>query len=257
MTHRGKVTRMSEPFPAGASSGQEFFEQSGAPPGPESVRQTIGPLRMIFGGELLCLFDVTFKSTTDGVGFAFDLLNDAVGAFLIVTGVSRLAVFPVRDRRYGGVMAFVRVVSMLVFVDALLRHLIVPWPEVVDVAFTLVGLVGVAATVAFCVAMRWLCEHAGLPAAARSWQVTTALFAVLHVVPLGFVHLAGIARPITGRSFHANPGLGLVVPLLAVMAIPIIHLLTSTSRMRAAAEATWPSPSNGDGSREAISGPTR
>lgn len=35
----------------------------------ESGRRAITPLRMIFWGGLLCIFDLTFTETTNGTGF--------------------------------------------------------------------------------------------------------------------------------------------------------------------------------------------
>jgi hypothetical protein len=44
-----------------------------------SIKHAVAPLRMIFWGGLLCVFDITFSQTTNGQGFKFDILNDALG----------------------------------------------------------------------------------------------------------------------------------------------------------------------------------
>jgi hypothetical protein len=87
------------------------------------------------------------------------------------------------------------------------------------------------AIVTFCVAMRWFCEEAQLRKAARSWRVTTILFVVIYLLPLGLLYVMMALAIVSGRSFNVNLGpAGLL--LLPVFAIPLIHLFVSTSRMR-------------------------
>ena len=199
------------------------------------VKQAIAPLRMIFWGGLLCIFDFNISQTTNGQGFKFDILNDALGTALIAFGVFSLASAPVH-RRYASVMTFVLVVSVLAVLDALRDHLIVPLPSPIYMLLNLFNLACLAAIVAFCVAMRWYCEEAKLPHAAASWSVTTILFVVIYLLPLGLLYLAGMFAMLTGTSFNFNLGpAGLL--LLPVFAIPMIHLFVSTSRMSRAAEA--------------------
>lgn len=199
------------------------------------VKQAIIPLRLIFWGGLLCIFDFTFSQTTNGRGFKFDVLNDALGTILIAVGVFQLSALPVQDR-YGTVMKFVQVVSVLAVLDAIRDHFIMPLPPVVHFALNLFGLVTLAAIVAFCVAMRWFCEEAHLLEASRSWSVTTVLFVVIYLVPLGLLYVLTAVAIASGTSFNLNLGpVGLL--LLPVFAIPLIHLFVSTSRMKRAAEA--------------------
>ena len=200
-----------------------------------AVKQAITPLRLIFWGGLLCLFDLNFSQTTNGRGFKFDLLNDAVGAVLIAVGVSRLSAAPVPGR-YPTAMTFVLVVSILAVLNTVRAHVILPLPPAVQVLVSLFGLVTMAALVSFCVAMRWFCETARLPGAARSWAVTTGLFVVIYLVPLGLFYVVSAGATAVGKSFHFNLGpAGLLV--LPVFAIPLVHFFVSTSRMRRAAEA--------------------
>jgi len=198
------------------------------------VKQAIAPLRLIFWGGLLCIFDITFSQTTNGQGFKFDVLNDALGTAMIAYGVFSLASAPVHGR-YSSTMTFVLVVSILAVLDAIRDHFIMPLPPLVHVLQTVFGLACLAAIIAFCVAMRWYCEEAQLPQAAASWSVTTMLFVVIYLLPLGLLYLAGIYAMLTGTSFSFNLGpVGLLV--LPVFAIPLIHLFVSTSRMSRAAE---------------------
>ncbi|EUA02441.1 hypothetical protein I545_6655 [Mycobacterium kansasii 662] len=46
------------------------------------------------------------------------------------------------------------------------------------------------ATVVFCVAMRWLSEEAGLQRSAKSWKVTTWLFVIIYLIPVGSLSCA-------------------------------------------------------------------
>lgn len=199
-----------------------------------SVKRAVTPLRLIFWGGLLCIFDFTFSQTTNGQGFKFDILNDAVGTILIAVGVFRLAEIPVHSR-YATVMKFLRVVSVLAVLEAILDHFIISLPPAFYFALNLFGLVTLAAIVAFCVAMRWFCEAAHLGEAARSWNVTTALFVIIYLIPLGLFYLAAAAAIVTGKSFNIDLGpAGLI--LLPVFAIPLVHLFVSTSRMKRGAE---------------------
>ena len=54
------------------------------------VHHVVTPLRLIFWGGLLTIFDVKSSSLVNGRGVVFDFLNDAVGCLLIAVGVWRL-----------------------------------------------------------------------------------------------------------------------------------------------------------------------
>lgn len=206
-----------------------------------AVKQAITPLRMIFWGGLLCIFDFNFSQTTNGRGFKFDILNDALGAILIAVGVFRLSAAPVHSR-YATVMKFVQVVSVLAVLDATRDHFIMPMPQAVYFILNLFGLVTLVAIVTFCVAMRWFCEEANLLEASRSWSVTTALFAIIYLLPLGLLYIITALTIVTGKSFNINLGpAGLL--LLPVFAIPLIHLFVSTSRVKRDAETVLASGS--------------
>jgi len=200
----------------------------------ESIKRAITPLRLIFWGGLLCIFDVSISQTVNGEGFKFDFLNDALGAILIAVGVFRLAALPVPGR-YAAAMTFAGVVSILEIVDAIREHFIQPWPDVVYVLAPLLSLAALAAIMVFCLAMRRFCLKAAMPSEARSWKVTTVLFVVIYVVPLGPFYMAALVAMATNTSFNIDLGpAGLL--LMPVFAIPLIHLFVSTSRMKRAAE---------------------
>jgi hypothetical protein len=204
----------------------------------QSVRRAITPLRMIFWGGLLCIFDITFTQTTNGQGFKCDILDDTLGALLITVGVFKLGAMAVHSR-YATVMGFVQLVSVLAVLNTIRAHFVMPLPPLVHVVLNLFGLVTLSAIVAFCVAMRWFCEGAGLAGAARSWKVTTGLFVLIYLLPLGLLYLVTVVALASGQSFNINLGpAGLL--LLPVFAAPVIHLFVSTSRMKREAETSMP-----------------
>ena len=198
------------------------------------ITQAITPLRMIFWGGLLCLFDLSFTQTSNGTGFKFDILNDAVGVVMITVGVFRLSSLPVHAK-FETAMSFVKVVAVLSILDAICDHVITPLPAPVQLILQLFGIATLAAMITFCVAMRWLSNVARLPHSEASWRTTTNLFVFIYAIPLGLIHLLGMAAIASGTSFNLNVGpLGLL--LLPIFAIPIIHLFVSTSRMQREAE---------------------
>ncbi|MFQ5655490.1 MAG: hypothetical protein ACE5GW_12265, partial [Planctomycetota bacterium] len=200
----------------------------------QTIEASIAPLRLIFWGGLLCILDFYITRTMNGVGFRFDFLNDFVGMLLITAGVFRLSEISVSDR-YRNAMLFVRVIAVLGVIDAIQAHLIYIQPAFVQLVLSFAGLANLAATLCFCIAMRWLCEACPLPTAAASWRTTTILFLVIWVFPIGLLHLAGIAGAITGESLHLELG-ALALLLIPLFAVPLIHIFVSTSRMRRAAE---------------------
>ncbi len=200
---------------------------------PQDVRSAITPLRLIFWGGLLCIFDLTVSQTSNGEGFKFDFLNDAVGAAMIAVGVYRLVEISVHDR-YVFVMRFVSVVSIVAVLDAIRDHFVFQMPSFVHFVLLVFSLVCLIAIICFCVAMRWFCEQAGLKVAALSWRTTTRLFVAIYLIPLGLFYLAACGAILTGTSFHFDIGAGAILAL-AVFAVPLVHLFISTSRMARAA----------------------
>lgn len=202
----------------------------------------VTPLRLICWGGLLCIFDITFSTTVNGRGFKFDILNDALGVLLILIGVVKLTNFVV-DAGYSVAMRFVVAVTVLALLDAIRAHVIMPLPDPLSFALSIFGFVRLVAVVVFCVAMRWLCQSRQMPESAASWQVTTWLFVLIFLLPLGLFYLAAAFAIATRTSFNLNLGpAGLL--LLPVLAFPIIHLFITTSRMKR--EAATPVPQFND-----------
>jgi|GEM_PF-1050153 len=217
----------------------------------DCVRRAILPLTLIFWGGLICVFEISFSAVANGSGFKFDILNDAVGMIMITVGVFRLLAIPVHSS-YQSAMKFVSAVSVVCVVDAIRDHFVVEWPAPIEFALFALGMVALAATLVFCVAMRWFCEEAGLFGAVRSWKVTTTLFLVIHVVPLGLFYLVGCVALASGESFRIDLGAAGLL-LLPVFAAPIIHLFVSTMRMKRSAQHLPPASGGGPGPRPASS----
>jgi hypothetical protein len=201
----------------------------------ENVHAAVRPLRMIFWGGLLWIFDVTFTSTTNGQGFRFDILNDTLATILITIGVFSLAGAPVGGR-FASVMMFVKVVALLSIAETALKHFVFAHSAPLDFTLGLLSLAQLVATILFCLAMRWFCEAAGVPDVARSWHATFLLFCVLYAAPLGIFYALGLLAMSTGSSFHIDLGVAGLL-LVVVFAIPLVHLFVSTSRMKRAAES--------------------
>ncbi len=198
------------------------------------MRRVVGPLRSIFWGGLLCLFDFTVSETRNGVGFKFDLLNDALGMILITGGLVALARMP-SSRRIGPLLLTCTAVAAVGTFVAITDHWVAPRPAPIPLLKTAFALVELAAVVVFCVALRTWARDSGLPRSAASWTTTLILFVLLVVLPLGVLQAVFLVAMLTGSSFSFNLGpAGLVV--LAVFALPFIHFFVSTSRMAREAE---------------------
>lgn len=189
---------------------------------PHDTKKAITPLRLVFWGGVVCVFDVRFNR--------FDILNDVVGAILIACGVFGLGDLRIH-RRYRDALLFVKIISVLAVAEAINSHVRYELPRPAYFVLHLYGIAKMLATVVFCLAMRWLCVAGGLTKSERSWKTTTVLFAVIYLAPWGILHLVWIGCIITRRSFNVNLGPEVLL-LLFIFFIPLIHLFVSTSRMR-------------------------
>jgi hypothetical protein len=199
------------------------------------VKQMVPPLRAIFWGGMLCVLDLWFSSTTNGVGFRFDILNDFVGMLLITWGVFRLSKLWV-NQQYATVMTLVQIAAIIGCVDALQAHFIYDAPPVVSAVLSLAGLAQLAATILFCFAMQWLSTAARLTNAASSWRTTTILFVVIYAIPGGLVYAGSLIALVADTHFNLDIGPAALL-LIPVFLVPVIHLFVSTSRMQREAES--------------------
>lgn len=199
-------------------------------PGNFSPQDAIRPLRFIFWGGILWIFDVTFSTTMNGEGFRFDLLDDTLATILITVGVFRLARAAVPGK-YASLMTFIQIIAVCSIGSTALGHFIFDYPPPLTAALSVMNLCQLTATVMFCVAMKWFSDAAQLHRSVSSWGVTLLLFLFIYVLPLGFFYIAGLIAMASGTSFNINLGSGGWL-LLPVFALPLIHFFISTSRMR-------------------------
>lgn len=206
------------------------------------IDAAVSALRFIFWGGLLCLFDFSFSQTSNGNGFKFDIISDAVGSVMIAWGIAQLrGLLPAT--RYVNVMNFVQIIAWMCIADAVADHWVTKTPVIPPMVSSIFSLFCLVAIVAFCLAMRWLCESLTLFHSARSWRTTTLLFLFIYLLPLGLFQVAAIMSALSGQKFHLNLGpAGLL--LLLIFVVPVIHLFMSTSRMKEELEGMrfWPQP---------------
>ena len=201
----------------------------------QEIKATITPLRLIFWGGLICIFDLTISQTVNGEGWKFDLINDFVGMLMITWGVHQLRKIDLHDR-YRKAILFVTFIAVLSCIEALHGHLVYDTPPLVSFMLSALGAMTMAATVTFCLAMRWLCSEAHLQRSEQSWRTTTVLFVIFYLIPVGLFYCAAAIAIVTETSFSINLGpVGLL--LLPVFCIPLVHLFVSTSRMKVDAES--------------------
>lgn len=205
------------------------------PLSPEIIRGTYKPLRMIFWGGLLCIFDITFTTTSNGSGFTFDVLNDVVGCAMIAWGVSRLGPLPV-DSRYATVMRLVKAVALLSIPVAFFDQFVFQRPPTLELLEGAFQLVALAATVVFCIAMEWLCQAACLTWSERSWRKTRWLFVLIYAIPLGLIDCVALISSCMGRPFNVNLGIAGLLLLMPIFVVPPVHFFVSTSRMARAVD---------------------
>jgi hypothetical protein len=190
------------------------------------IRRIVPPLRIIFWGGLICVFDFKING--------FDLVNDLVGMIMITWGVFQVSKINVHDR-YSKAMLFVKIVAILECINVLHGQFAYRPPKLFSIIFSLIGVAAMLAIVVFCVAMRWLSSEAKLEASAGSWKTTALLFTVIYLIPLGLFYFAAAVAIATGKSFNINLGpAGLL--LLPVFLLPLIHLFISTSRTKTEAQ---------------------
>jgi hypothetical protein len=135
--------------------------------------QTLGyvrrALQFIGWGVLLCIFDLSFSRTTNGVGYRIDLLNDAAGLLLILIGVWRLGMVYV-SATYRRLMLFVRLGAALALLAALDAHYLRPVAPATALFWSLADWLSGLGVIGFCLAMGLLWRSLGPPRLADYWR---------------------------------------------------------------------------------------
>lgn len=196
----------------------------------QEISKIILPLRLIFWGGLICVIDLSISSTANGVGWKIDILDDLVGMLMITWALHVLSSVKV-NHSYKVLMTIILVIAVLASIEAFHDHFIYEIPEVISFLFFVFAIIKLLAIVAWCIAMRWLSIKAGLLESVKSWKVTTWLFIIIYLIPLGLFNLACIFAILLGESFYFNLGF-LALLILPIFLVPLIHLFISTSRMK-------------------------
>ncbi len=196
------------------------------------IRLTTASLRSVFWGLLIYVLDLSITRTTDGQGWRFDLINDLVGMLMIAQGVWRLAEVNV-SARYRLVMCFVKLMTVLLCLDAYHDHFIFEPPPLISFLMTASDVAALIVPVLFCRAMEWLSDEMGLRKSVASWKTTTHLFLLIYGIPLGLFYFA-TAGGTTSISLVSSVGL-VAILLIPIFALPLLHLFMSTTRMQAEA----------------------
>lgn len=189
-----------------------------------------GALGKIFWGTLLCILDLSVFTESDGFGFKFDFLNDAMGAGLIAWGISELR--PVlNDPDYTAIIGFCYPPALLAIVSAILEHFIVPWPAPLKLFAVGFSFWYSIAIYRFCFAMQLFCEAASLLEAAASWRFSRGFFLYLGLIPKVLFQCWNSLAIVTGQSWNID--IGPLAFALVILFLPIIHILVSIARTRA------------------------
>jgi hypothetical protein len=188
-----------------------------------------GALGKIFWGTLLCILDLSVSTESNGFGFKFDFLNDAIGAGLIAWGISDLR--PVlNDPDYSAIIGFCYPPALLAIASAILEHFIVPWPAPMKLLAVGFSFWCSIAIFRFCFAMQLLCEAASLPEAAASWRFSRGFFLYLGLIPKALFECWNSLAIVTGQSWSID--IGPLAFALVILFLPIIHILVSIARTR-------------------------
>ena len=203
------------------------------------LRKALSPLRAIFWGGLFCIFDFNLAVQATGGRRAFDVLNDGLGMLLITGGVIALASENV-DSTYDALLSFAIAVAGLWTFGAFSKQLFPLWFGRLQPLMPYFQLVGLVATVGFCMAMKRLCAAVSQPPLARSWRTTALLFAYsvgsssILVVVL-YLLLPGASRVLAYATYLVVAG----------YVLSLGHLFVSTSRMASQARRYEPKTTPG------------
>lgn len=200
------------------------------PEGPaRDASEMVNPLRMVFWGVLVIALD--FHLTWPG-GFRLDLINDVVGAILVLRGVIGLRSQAIGDSWMKS-MGFVEVIAWITVVGAVIDHFVLELPAPLLSIGLVVGFLKMLAVLVFCRAMREVCEMYGFERSVLSWRLSSALYLWLYILPMSLLGIGFMISALQDgpRQWNSPLAILLVVPPLAA----VIHVLISLYRMTNAA----------------------
>ena len=81
-------------------------------------------LNLIFWGSIVIVIDINFSSSTNGIGFNIDWVNDLIGALMIFNGVQYFTPFFSRDTAYIDSLRLAKIGSGILILLSLFLSLI-------------------------------------------------------------------------------------------------------------------------------------
>lgn len=197
-------------------------------PGRSALREAA---RMVFFGTLIVVLDFEING--------FDLINDVVGAGLVVAGVVKVS-----NAGLGGRFALPAVLVSAVWFVTTIVETFVLLPALLAGA---AGLILLAAAILDLLLFRHACRQLALDEAASSWSTSLALatwiWGGLTLLGIGLALLHG------GAFSYEGP---VAIPVVIAAFAPVVHILVTLRRTVAATDA--PSPTDLD--EAAPAGPT-
>ena len=204
----------------------------------DDVLGTIGPLRMIVLGALLCVFDYV-PAALDGPRLRVDVVNDAVGALLIAAGVFRLGRLRVHNpwnNHYGQCMRFVKGVAVLTVAECVMGHLVFAHPPVLDIALSILGIVRASSALLLCICFRWALRAAPLPRTTRLWDIVATAVLALLTGPVFCFHFARFWTLMAGVA-PARPAPSSATLFGLIVSVPLLMMYWFTYRLEAEARS--------------------
>ena len=122
---------------------------------------------------------------------------------------------------------------MVAVLNAIVDHLILPWPLPLRIAYVAWSLVSLYAVVRFCDAMRIFCFSAGLLETEATWITSERLVLWLVLVPVAGMQVLALIGGVS-RGRESSGLFPLAVAVVVAAAIALIHFLLSIARTRTA-----------------------
>lgn len=194
--------------------------------GPRELAKASQPLKLVISGMLLVVLDFNLGVVSGNGRHFFDLLNDSLGLLLVTVGLGRLCGLKLGSLNEG-VLAGITGAAAVFLVVSVVKQVRPELLEGAATTLTILGAVGTACLLAFCLVMRAVSLSAGLASAARSWSTTLLLVLIFNVLSPAILRFASpsLLPETDGSTF----GLAAIASL--AMALPFVHSFLSAARM--------------------------
>ena len=197
---------------------------------PLSAECAYRALGSIFWGALICVLDFSVSWQTNGLGLKFDFINDVIGAMMVTWGVNNLSQL-IDEPEHRRNMGFCYAIAVLSVFDALIDHIVAPWPVPLRILSVIFNITCLFAAYRFCAAMRDFCWTGALPEAEQSWRRSQALWMLFVFIPGAILQTLNILTMAASGRDRTDVGLLALVPVIAAFAA-FVHILISIWRTR-------------------------